>query len=737
MNQKFRYVMKYMVPALLILLTTYTLVQIAVSSLQEENEHKLRTLNTQLTERIKQNPSLLNALSSGDRDAAERLVQPILDEVTLADLNGWDSLGGSVYLPETGIVVALSPRDDAPLDLTKPTPMTPGAQTAYQTGTPHYYKSSPDIRSTPVYVYSLPLQIGERQVLISITQSIDSLSQQIRSIWLTGGIVCLLSLLVITVLVFNEFRRNQRLDSELKRLMSWLHTYDAGEQDLTTDPNEFTLLKELPDAFAKTINMVQYTRRRKREVLNQLPLGIITLDANRMIRYMNPYFQKLSGFDPEETQSWTHQEWHAHYRLMNGDSITDLFALNRSMENVLGTLINKKGQEIPISITIRPLSGDDGESLGYLCMMNDLSDELELDRLTQKTHYIFNSIPLCMILVNRDRQIKYVNPAVCRLFGKSEHDLIEKTLDQTWGYELINDGPSLWQHIERAMATGIRSHLPAAKCLLDEREYDFEFDLFPMLNPYTGEADGCMLLIKDNTVYREWEELSQRVDAHSHYVQMAATIAHEVRNPMTSVRGFLQLLAGQITGETQQMYLEVMQTEIDRMNSILSEYLSMARAPQMKWERTCLSDLVSETFMLLEGEANYRGIHLELVNTPGCEVHGLSRELKQVLINLVRNAFDAIDNSNDGRVRISLRAEEHDYRIDVADNGCGITQEQLAKIFDPFFTTKAMGTGLGLPVCKKIVESHGGSLTCESTAGEGTTFTVRLPEPCEGGEVES
>ncbi|MCX7572248.1 ATP-binding protein [Tumebacillus sp. DT12] len=737
MNQKFRYAMKYIVPALLILLTTYTLVQIAVSSLQEENEHKLRTLNTQLTERIKNSPSLLNALSSGDRDAAEQLVQPILDEVTLAYLDGWDSLGGSVYFPETGIVVAISPRDDAPLDLTRPTPMTQGAQTAYETGMPLYYKSSPDIRSTPVYVYSLPLQIGERQVLISITQSIHSLSQQIRSIWLTGGIVCLLSLLVITVLAMNEWRRNQRLDGELNRLMSWLHKYDAGEQDLTTDPNEFTLLKELPDAFAKTINMVQYTRRRKREVLNQLPFGIITLDANRMVRYMNPYFQKLSGFDPEEMQGWTHQEWHAHYRLMDGGTISDLFAFNRSMENVLGTLINKKGQEIPISITIRPLSGEDGESLGYLCMIHDLSDELELDRLTQKTHYIFNSIPLCMILVNRDRQIKYVNPAVCRLFGKSEHDLIEKTLDQTWGYELIGDGPSLWQHIERAMATGIRSHLPAAKCLLDEREYDFEFDLFPMLNPYTGEADGCMLLIKDNTVYREWEELSQRVDAHSHYVQMAATIAHEVRNPMTSVRGFLQLLAGQITGETQQMYLEVMQTEIDRMNSILSEYLSMARAPQMKWERISLSDLVSETFMLLEGEANYRGIHLELINTPGCEVHGLSRELKQVLINLVRNAFDAIDNSSDGRVRISLRAEAHEYRIDVADNGCGITQEQLAKIFDPFFTTKAMGTGLGLPVCKKIVESHGGSLTCESTAGEGTTFTVRLPEPCEGGEEES
>ncbi|MGZ6503113.1 MAG: sensor histidine kinase, partial [Tumebacillaceae bacterium] len=126
------------------------------------------------------------------------------------------------------------------------------------------------------------------------------------------------------------------------------------------------------------------------------------------------------------------------------------------------------------------------------------------------------------------------------------------------------------------------------------------------------------------------------------------------------------------------------------------------------------------------GEANYRGITLALDLKPDCMVHGLSRELKQVLINLVRNAYDAMNNTN-GRIDIGLCQTETSFLIHVSDTGCGISAEQLDRIFDPFFTTKVMGTGLGLPVCKKIVESHHGTLTVQSTVGAGTTFTIELP----------
>jgi signal transduction histidine kinase len=276
--------------------------------------------------------------------------------------------------------------------------------------------------------------------------------------------------------------------------------------------------------------------------------------------------------------------------------------------------------------------------------------------------------------------------------------------------------------------TGMRSRMANVTCIMQGREYDLELDFFPITNPFSGETDGCMTLIKDMTLAREWEELSQRIDMHSSYVQMAATIAHEVRNPMTSVRGFLQLLGSNanITGDKQRMYIDVMQTEIDRMNAILSEYLSMARTPQPQWERIHLADLIRETLLVLEGEANYRGITLALDLMPDCIVHGLSRELKQVLINLVRNAFDAMGNTH-GRIDIRLCKAEATFQIHVSDTGCGISEEQLYRIFDPFFTTKAMGTGLGLPVCKKIIESHHGELTVQSEVGVGTTFTIELP----------
>jgi signal transduction histidine kinase len=170
-----------------------------------------------------------------------------------------------------------------------------------------------------------------------------------------------------------------------------------------------------------------------------------------------------------------------------------------------------------------------------------------------------------------------------------------------------------------------------------------------------------------------------------------------------------------------------MKTEIDRMNAILSEYLSMARAPQPNFEAINLSSLVSETCLLLEGEANYRSVRMENQIAGDCGSRGISRELKQVLINLVRNAFDALDSQTNGIVRVELRGDEDRHRLLITDNGCGIPEDQIGRIFDPFFTTKALGTGLGLPVCKKIVESHGGALSVTSEIGVGTTFTIELP----------
>jgi len=722
MIQKLSYALKYLSPALLIIATTYVLVQVAITSLHEENQIKLSALAAILEKKIQSQATIDELIRTNNVAELTNTLQPFLDEIV------WDhgDLGASIYLPETEEIVAIAPRQKINHNVSMRSTMRPDMRQAYETGLPGYYLVYSQFRDKNLYNYSYPLkQGGAVKLIINVNQTADSMAKQINTIRISASSVCLISLLFWFAFSTNKHLRDRRLHEEQAALVQWLKN-SVGGASTSLDPN-LTLLKDLPAAFAKAIDLVQYERKQHLRMINELPLGIMQFDADGKLRYINPAFTKMIGNTLEEVKQWDRDTWRKRYRTLDGQFVGDLFQRGETIENLLGFITHQSGEEIPFSLTIRVLHNEEGRVVGYVLLLDDLSNEYALDRLNQKTHYIFNSVPLSVIIVDDQQRITYINPAVSQLFGQSEQELIGQKLIDKLPWPIPNQPPTLPGQVQQVLETGMRAQISNANRTIYNREYTLEFDLFPILNPYTSLTDGCMVLIKDKTLYREWEELSQRVDAHSNYVQMAATIAHEVRNPMTSVRGFLQLLAKQLDGPQHRTYLEVMQTEIDRMNAILSEYLSMARTPQTFYlEEINLSDLVRETHMLLEGEANYRGASMELSVPDDCMIHGMARELKQVLINLVRNAFDALENSG-GVVKVELREEANLYCLTVTDNGCGISEEQIERIFEPFFTTKAMGTGLGLPVCKKIVESHGGALHVSSTTGAGTTFTIELP----------
>jgi PAS domain S-box-containing protein len=518
------------------------------------------------------------------------------------------------------------------------------------------------------------------------------------------------------------YRDELHLRLEQQNLIAWLKSYDGSSLSMETLNSQLDLLKHLPHAFKDAVDLVHFYRRQQRQALDQLPIGLLTLNAEGCVVYTNPFFSQLFGYGAEEVRGWPRQKWNHVYRMLDNTNVSDELTSGRRIENRIGLFRHKNGEEIPFSLTVRELPHVQDRPSGWLLICYDLSKEFALDRLNQKTQVLLQSVALNVLLVDANQRIEYISPELCALVGCHETFVVGRRLEDAELWQLPGSENALHNALKKVLKSGRRDHLPQGLAKVQDREYLMEFDLFPILNPLTQEADGCMIFVKDITLYQEWEQLSRRVDAHSHYVQMAATIAHEVRNPMTSVRGFLQLLAKDLKGEVQQMYLDVMQTEIDRMNAILTEYLSMARPVQeLEWESINLAALVRETFLVLEGEANYRGVYLWMDLEDGAQVAGNARELKQVLINLVRNAFDAIDGPS-GRIEISLRGTV----IEVADNGCGMTLEQLERIFEPFFTTKATGTGLGLPVCRKIIENHRGTLEVQSTAGVGTMFTIRL-----------
>ncbi|CAH5393058.1 two-component system sensor histidine kinase ZraS [Klebsiella oxytoca] len=209
---------------------------------------------------------------------------------------------------------------------------------------------------------------------------------------------------------------------------------------------------------------------------------------------------------------------------------------------------------------------------------------------------------------------------------------------------------------------------------------------------------------------------------------LAAGVAHEIRNPLSSIKGLARYFAERTPadGEAHQLAL-VMAREADRLNRVVSELLELVRPAHLKYQSVDLKEVITHSLQLVSQDAASRAISLKFIAQPAlCRIQADPDRLKQVLLNLYLNAIHAI--GRDGVITVAVReCGDGRVKVSVADSGKGMTAEQLQAIFTPYFTTKADGTGLGLAVVQNIVEQHGGTIDAESTPGKGALFTLYLP----------
>lgn len=216
------------------------------------------------------------------------------------------------------------------------------------------------------------------------------------------------------------------------------------------------------------------------------------------------------------------------------------------------------------------------------------------------------------------------------------------------------------------------------------------------------------------------EEKLIRLDRLNLIGEMAASISHEVRNPMTTVKGFLQLLRNKQESKDKE-YFDLMIEELDRANSILTEFLSISKNKATMYEWYNINDIVTSTLPLIQADAqtNDKLLTVELNNVPDLQLD--IQEIRQLLLNLVRNGFEAM--AKGGQLKIRTFSSNSEVTLSVSDEGNGIEQNIMEKLGTPFFTTKEQGTGLGLAVCYGIVSRHNGKVSVE-TSPNGTTFYV-------------
>ncbi|WP_414043578.1 ATP-binding protein [Macrococcus sp. EM39E] len=210
--------------------------------------------------------------------------------------------------------------------------------------------------------------------------------------------------------------------------------------------------------------------------------------------------------------------------------------------------------------------------------------------------------------------------------------------------------------------------------------------------------------------------------------QLAANTAHEIKNPLTSIKGFVDLLEMQYDPKNENKFFNIVKTELERINVIVSQFLLLGKPTKIDVEIVDLREIVRETIAFLEYDLSVNKIRtIKFYTDHQTLVHVAIDQFKQIIINLIQNAKDAIEENKQGIIEIKVDHTQTQAILTIRDNGVGMSEEILKQLFNPFFTTKNTGTGLGLPVTKSIIDANNGEIEVISKEGIGTTFIIKLP----------
>ncbi len=252
-------------------------------------------------------------------------------------------------------------------------------------------------------------------------------------------------------------------------------------------------------------------------------------------------------------------------------------------------------------------------------------------------------------------------------------------------------------------------------------------------SPLKGtEEEGAVIVLRDLTRVRELESKVIRAEKLAAVGTLAAGVAHEIRNPLSSIRGFARFLYHKLQGKpTEQEYAEIMVKEIDRINQVVTQLLDLARPMELEMTETDISTLLNHVVKLTQSDAREKEISIQVAQTyTGPPVLIDKDKLTQTLLNLILNSIQALDVGGAVRIGSQVLPDEAQLKIWVEDNGKGIAKDKSDQVFDPYYTTRATGSGLGLAIVSKIVEAHGGKILIESPAPDqiaGCRVSIFLP----------
>jgi PAS domain S-box len=364
---------------------------------------------------------------------------------------------------------------------------------------------------------------------------------------------------------------------------------------------------------------------------------------------------------------------------------------------------------------------------GLSIYLQDITQKKGLSLLKEQ-HYesLFKYNPDAVFAFDLEGNYLSVNPAMEQLLGYSAEEFLNMSYVPLIPGEELEKTKS---HFLQA-AKGITQHYETKAIHKDGNIIDLKVTNMPII--VNNEAVGVFGVAKNIIQENQNKTMLLQAEKLTAVGQLAASIAHEIRNPLTSLKGFLHLIE-QAASEVSKSYFEIMKDELKRIELITSELLYLAKPQAQEFKNEQISQIIQDVILLMGSQALMNKVEIRTSRMEDLpDIHCVAAQLKQVFINLIKNAMEAMPDG--GAIDIvASRPNADAIMIQVIDGGKGIPPELISKIGSPFYTTKENGTGLGMMATQQIIHSHKGTLTISSREGQGTTICISLPVACPEG----
>ena len=328
-------------------------------------------------------------------------------------------------------------------------------------------------------------------------------------------------------------------------------------------------------------------------------------------------------------------------------------------------------------------------------------------------------------MLDVDKQVTSYNEAAVRLFRAEKEEF------ETWFAQIISGNVELNQLLGRCLKSGEEVHEQSMLIYFPDNS-DKLLKLNIQLMREDESVTGLFISFKDMELLSELENNLLRSMKFGVITNLASSISHEIKNPLSALALHAEILDNRIRKiamddkEKVIKSLDTLQNEVRRLNRIIQQFLSLARPTRLELQIIDLNKVVQDVAELIHQQAQEQKVTVTVSLAEKIEkVYGDEDQLKQVLLNILLNAFAAIEG--EGKIYIRTRMERNRVFIDVRDTGKGIDKAIQNRIFDLYFTTKKDGGGIGLAICKNIIEMHEGRLEFDSVMNKGTIFTIELP----------